>query len=281
MGCSFIWGCALSPSSLFKLGEKKCVCACGKVACPQNGLSSHILSCKAPGKCGHIKRHSCIQRKLLSLCKSAGYKAKLEQRVGVNDGSRTDVTIPDFTRRTGPPIHGIYPVEDVILHLDAAVVDNTCDAAIAGGSWNKPGKYADIRAKIKKAKYGPMLANRTPKCAFRPIVVETYGAMHVDFVDTLKDIARISTAKTFDGLEVSEADWKVSFGFTVSTYYQLMSVARLKAVVENIDFAANTVYLEHQAATSPGRGIPTAGHKSSVICNTRAQRGQNYARRMD
>ena len=85
--------------------------------------------------------------------------------------------------------------------------------------------------------YGPLLANRTPVCVFRPAVMETHGFMHKGTTYTLKDLARYSTNKAVKDLNiVTDAEWKVLFGFKVSMMYQLLSsVACVKAAVENIN----------------------------------------------
>ena len=95
--------------------------------------------------------------------------------------------------------------------------------------------------------------------------------MQKETISTLKDLARYSTNNAVQVLNiVTDAEWKVLFGFKVSMLYQLLSVACVKATVQNIHDGVQTVSVSlKNAAAAAGAASPSllASSRNRVRCD--------------
>jgi hypothetical protein len=239
-----------------RLADTSILCACGKHHCPSDPDSLNCCS-KA---CGiyRIRRHDAVKFKVGSIAKTAGHAVKYEQRV-CPDGVhyRTDLSIEDYVSANR---NGTYDTSvRVRAHLDFAVTDptgktNVSKARIQGISANK---YA-----ARKEKGEGAARIRTPD-VFIPAIMETYGLAHIAFRKLLHSIAETHLIQSASGVGFSDEQYSMLKGIVVNGYYQLISVAAVKGVVNCLDRAAQRILAGH--GRKAGRGPPMTHARAECL----------------
>ena len=209
-------------------------CACNKVH--DYTTPSDILSCNRSGASFWKRRHDGVARAFNKICKEALFSTKLELRTGEDTAARVDVTVFDFPGDERTKEGKVCEWNTV--HFDVAVTDPT-NASNSKHALRRA-SAADAKAQKKLSSPGAKEVQEPDK--FVPAIVETYGLVHISLRKALNSIAdcHIENAVKDSGLSAMQQGFLK--GSMMVRYYQLISVALMKGVVENIRDAARHVH---------------------------------------
>lgn len=235
----------IKPINVEKLRPSD-VCLCGKSHNWNN--IGEILCC--PKACGPEwnNRHDYVKNKLYLIAKSTGHAVGKEPVVGIGKNDRTDVVVYDYRDRDskGEPDGPSFK-----LQIDVAVTSVDKQSDIKGPVLQ--GRAANMKAKSKMNSNGAKWIHEPDR--FVPAIMDTYGLMHVDLRTILKSFAD-------NQLDNSGKDFGFSFdvrdvlkGVIINGFYQLISVALVRGVTNNINNAALRI-LKHNNRAPAKPPIP-------------------------
>ena len=171
-----------------------------------------------------------------------------EPVVGIGKNDRTDVVVYDYRDRDskGDPDGPSFK-----LQIDVAVTSVDKQSDIKGPVLQ--GRAANMKAKSKMNSNGAKWIHEPDR--FVPAIMDTYGLMHVDLRTILKSFAD-------NQLDNSGKDFGFSFdvrdvlkGVIINGFYQLISVALVRGVTNNINNAALRI-LKHNNRAPAKPPIP-------------------------
>jgi len=221
-------------------------CTCGKPACPEVG-PSHMGFCSRAAGVYRIRRHNAVQDEIVAICREAGLRPSVEDRVATRDApreeddhidhSRSDILIPNMlvdervtttsstsagtTTTTTVAERSERGTKRMTTHLDIAIVEPACSNALAKGAASKRGAYATETAKRKRDHYEPLLAEGT---TFFAAVLETHGLFDRSFVRFLRLLAEHATNSAHVGSGVTGKDLLTLRGALVAHYMRRISI---------------------------------------------------------
>ena len=234
----------IMPKCLEPLRDTRLTCACGQWHDPSD--PRNILCCRRAGGGTWIRRHDTVKFKFVDIAKSAGHSVSVERHVNEHGFERSDVSVNDFA----PSWSSVHePAFRVRAEFDFAITDPTsatnvkrrCTQGIAAT------KYAEKKVKesVNKGIHPPDI--------FIPAIVETYGLFHIELRKALSSIAENHIYQSNSDAGFSDSEWSALKGATLSGYYQLLSVAAVRGVVESMNRAAWRILIRHGKRVDGGR----------------------------
>ena len=152
-------------------GKMPDICACGKAL-----DATHLLCCKQ-GDSAWLLRHNTLQHSLAGLARVQGLPVEQNVRKSFEDAQLKSKSLePD----------AILYFPDKPLWVDLTVVEPV-GPSIVGRNLIDVGDAMGAKADLKNAKY--QLKARSMDAEFSPLVLETHGRFHADFVTLLKRLA--------------------------------------------------------------------------------------------
>jgi hypothetical protein len=156
---------------------------------------------------------------------------------------RTDVSINDFVTKWSKVDH--TPVSTTRAVIDLAVTDPTSHTNLKRPVLQgiAATKYADkkVRESVQKGISAPDI--------FIPGIIESFGLFHPKLRETLNSLADHLIYKSDLVKEVSEYEKEILKGATLNRFYQLMSVAAIKGVVQCLTRASRRVRIRQGSST--------------------------------
>jgi len=279
------------------------LCTCGKSACPEVG-PSHMGFCSRAAGVYRIRRHNAVQDEVVAICREAGLRPSIEDRVAAReaprdendhiDHSRSDILIPDMlvdkittkkasstsgTTTTTTNIEVEIGTKRITTHLDIAICEPACTNGLVKGAASKRGAYAAETAKRKKDHYEPLLADGT---TFYAAVLETHGLFDRNFVRFLRLLAEHATNTAHVGSGVTGKDLIILRRALVAHYMRRISTVLQLNVTKCIFDASHRLPYKLYAADPTYRLPDThklAARAQIIIGN--AVRNQNSALALD